>query len=583
MEIEEIKEGHYNINISKKKDYYNIMKKNNVENITVVVGKNGAGKTSWIIAMAELLESFEDSSFLFVYADGDNFYIECNKILISDFNGEYHERPFKEAVIYKVNYLNKSFQIFGENKPRSKKIAYIMVRNKVNEMTHSYANVMYSYIARNGMQYSDRSIYYKFKYLFYNSTNIENLDKRFIYVKIEIDPKFKFLMYSDRKVHLVPENYPNKKCLFDSMPSGTKLYKEAFLLRLVENIFSSFRGLNTEILKKYFDRVNRLGEEFEYDVRKILTKWDEIVDILCDAHSELVENNYANKTDTKLSFRIYLNKVKKMMDLIPLKCMETSEKIMISLDLLEKKNELRECLEEVFRDYDKRDIKLDYSTLIEYDVIGLSDGFEFISNLYGVIYACFKLYQPEKNQKIILVLDEPDCYMHPEWSRRLINDLYDFLQQEFIDFCFEIILTTHSPYILSDVPADNVIFIENGKVCKLQIETFGQNIHMLLKNSFFLDSTIGEFALKNIQGLFEELKESDNIVVSYEKKQEFVRRINMIGETLVRRKLEKIYKECFNENNDESIVCLKEEVQKKENKIKALELEIQELRGQNND
>lgn len=43
------------------------------------------------------------------------------------------------------------------------------------------------------------------------------------------------------------------------------------------------------------------------------------------------------RTDTKLSFRIYLNKVKKMMDLIPLKCMETSEKIMISLDLLEKK------------------------------------------------------------------------------------------------------------------------------------------------------------------------------------------------------------------------------------------------------
>lgn len=586
VDLLEKEKSKYKIEISKKKEHFNIMKKNNVENITVVVGKNGAGKTAWIIAMSELLEAFDESAFIFIYADGDDFYIEYNQVWIMDLQGEYYGWDNNEASICKVNYKKNTFEMLEKNKPRNNKIAYILVRKKLNTLTHSYANIMHSNIARNGMEYSQRSIYYKFEYLFNKKSRAEKLNQEHLDVKIELDSQMRYLLYKDRKIHLVPEKYPGQVCFFESMPSGTELFKEAFLLKLVECIFSDFRDLGNEVLQDYILAIDTIVKKSQNDVKKVYEKWDDIVNVLCDAHSALVKNRYANATDTELSFRKYLNKIKRLIEKIPLECMEKPTKIKISFELLEKSLDLRTCLEDVFKDYDNRDIELDYKRLIEYDVIGLSDGYEFISNLYGVIYACFKFFEPEKGQKIILTLDEPDCYMHPEWSRCLINDLYDFLYKEFKDFYFEIIITTHSPYILSDVPTDNVIFLENGKVKELPTETFGQNIHMLLKNSFFLNSTIGEFALRNIKGLFEELKSLeglDNTDVSDERKQEFMKRIAMVGEPLVRRKLENIYKECFPENKDEAIIILKQEVQEKDDKIKALQQEILNLKERKND
>lgn len=41
VDLLEKEKSKYKIEISKKKEQFNIMKKNNVENITVVVGKNG--------------------------------------------------------------------------------------------------------------------------------------------------------------------------------------------------------------------------------------------------------------------------------------------------------------------------------------------------------------------------------------------------------------------------------------------------------------------------------------------------------------------------------------------------------------
>lgn len=82
--------------------------------------------------------------------------------------------------------------------------------------------------------------------------------------------------------------------------------------------------------------------------------------------------------------------------------------------------------------------------------------------------------------------------------------------------------------------------------------------------------------LKVLQGL-------DNTDVSHERKQEFMKRITMVGEPLVRRKLENIYKECFPENKDETIVILKKEVQEKDAKIKVLQQEILNLKERKND
>ena len=69
-----------------------------------------------------------------------------------------------------------------------------------------------------------------------------------------------------------------------------------------------------------------------------------------------------------------------------------------------------------------------------------------------------------------------------------------------------IIIASHSPFILSDLPKENIIFLEEGKQVKpfKGKQTFGANIHTLLSDGFFMsDGLMGEFA----KGKIEEIKD----------------------------------------------------------------------------
>ena len=74
------------------------------------------------------------------------------------------------------------------------------------------------------------------------------------------------------------------------------------------------------------------------------------------------------------------------------------------------------------------------------------------------------------------------------------------------------ILTTHSPLLLGDIPRENIHFLcrkENADLGQVQTEseTFGQNIHTILKDSFFLDhGSVGQFAANKIDELAKRLE-----------------------------------------------------------------------------
>ena len=83
---------------------------------------------------------------------------------------------------------------------------------------------------------------------------------------------------------------------------------------------------------------------------------------------------------------------------------------------------------------------------------------------------------------------------------------------------YHFIFASHSPFLLSDLPKENVIFLEKDKdgKCKnvtneIKIETFGANIHTLLSHGFFMkEGLMGEFAKEKIQSIinyYEEIKE----------------------------------------------------------------------------
>ncbi len=155
------------------------------------------------------------------------------------------------------------------------------------------------------------------------------------------------------------------------------------------------------------------------------------------------------------------------------------------------------CIDEVEKKYlDGEDslMAVYVSTKIE----TLSDG-EFTNlELYASIYEQIEyLMKNNKTKSYILLFDEIEREMHPEMCRELIFNLIKFLKK-FKENNFQLILSTHSPFLVSDLRKENLICLRktgqgDSEVVNVKENTFAQNIHLILKNDFFLNSTIGAY------------------------------------------------------------------------------------------
>ena len=144
-----------------------------------------------------------------------------------------------------------------------------------------------------------------------------------------------------------------------------------------------------------------------------------------------------------------------------------------------------------------------------------------------------------------IVLEEVELYFHPEYQRQFIDKLINYLKKSQFNRIkhFNIIVVTHSPFILSDIPQDNVLFLKDGKndneVC--YFKTFGANIHDLLRTSFFLENgLVGEFANNKIEELLTLLQGDNNSKKQWSTADvQYI--INTIGEDLIREALQELY------------------------------------------
>ena len=179
-------------------------------------------------------------------------------------------------------------------------------------------------------------------------------------------------------------------------------------------------------------------------------------------------------------------------------------------------------------------------------------------SLYSSFGEIFNEKTAEIGHNILLLLDEVDLYMHPEWQRKFLKQLSDDLNAEYPDKKIQVIISTHSPLVLSDIPSANCIYLKHeGDICTFasgpeQNRTFGANIFALLKDSFFMKKSLGEFAYSKIVWISQklnELKDNPN-VESREQYRYLDKLIDLIGEPVVRHKLQMLYDEVFSNNRD---------------------------------
>ena len=171
---------------------------------------------------------------------------------------------------------------------------------------------------------------------------------------------------------------------------------------------------------------------------------------------------------------------------------------------------------------------------------------------------------------VLLVIDEPDLYLHPKWQQEFMGLLLKFLSRAYPPKT-QIVITSHSPIIISDILKYNVIFLDRNEDGIKVIdgledkkETFGANIHTLMTDTMFLkNGLIGDFAKDKLDKVISDLNSRN--AITPERKLEIKKIIQQIGEPIIRRKLLELFHDYFNLDVDDRIAALEDEIKQLRN------------------
>lgn len=544
-----------------KKDFFS----NKISNITAIIGMNSVGKSNIISCIGDVLTSVQYSKFILIYFDKQTgkCILECNNICIT-VDKETILKPFFEmnkiykTDIYNYDYKNKIIEIARDV---SSTVEYITIKETINEMMYPNANALCSDIYRYGLSYKNSGKLLPYEYLTNRNKSDENINNNSdVHIVFEIQNRFGHS--KDYLFKLLPECYENEKFYYDENCNNERCsYKRLYMWRFLERTINLFKFIDDKIIREEENKTKKLKD---IDITK---DYNIIKDFIINIRRKHMEKKMENQIDIETSFKGFIDSMENLINEVPEEYFLNTYSFSIPLALVQSNKELNNHLNNVLMLLDKEEVSSEFlvnKLFVRYD--NLSDGLYEKLKLFSSIDKCIKQNDANKYSNVILLLDEPDLHMHPEWSRRLLSEIIQYVENLNYNNKFQIIFSTHSPFMISDMPNENIIFLEKDvhgktKVVKKSYETFGANIHSLLKNNFFMKSTMGEFALNKIKLVVEELIENsqNNKIHQFKKKQiEYI--IEVIGEPIIKGKLEQIfensnYKDLVNEEKQEKEIC----------------------------
>ncbi|MCC2347479.1 ATP-binding protein [Bacillus anthracis] len=361
--------------------------------------------------------------------------------------------------------------------------------------------------------------------------------------------------------------------------------KEKFIITLLENyiVDAWVNGINKDSVEK--EKVNKLKQTIDAVKFKGLPQEQSFEDLLrylylvlnqvCDALSE----KYLDGEETYYAQALidFINHLQVIKDEYFISYDEIKIPINSGFD------ENIGMLLAVYDSYSPRDedMKNDLQRVIHVHYSNMSRGEMLFVNHFSSLYKALAFSENPSVRNIIICLDEPEESFHPEWARKYIYYLTTFLNQvkKGQHIKYQVIISTHSPFIVSDIPKNNITCIklleQDGAYTRITEKAnfgFGSNLYDIIKDDFFLNSSIGEFATREINKVLERI----NILSNYNEEavKEIQSFINIIDDKFIQNKLDAILKQKIRAimSDDE-----------KNARIKELEEELSQLKGSNND
>lgn len=119
-----------------------------------------------------------------------------------------------------------------------------------------------------------------------------------------------------------------------------------------------------------------------------------------------------------------------------------------------------------------------------------------------------------KNTSSLFLLDEPETHFNPAWRANYISTLRECFKGD--EVSPEILITSHSPFIVSDSKPEKVLVFEKNEHNKVTCErpgfnTFGASINKITMNIFEKRETIGEYAGQIIDNFKERMETTDDL------------------------------------------------------------------------
>lgn len=220
-------------------------------------------------------------------------------------------------------------------------------------------------------------------------------------------------------------------------------------------------------------------------------------------------------------------------------------------------------------------VDLQSESFIEFSWHDLSSGEESILNQLAQIYHKTKKI---KEEHVVLCLDEGEVFLHPEWQRKYVYNIYQFIRRHFNSSnavnklkSIQIIFTSHSAFVATEFPIFSLTMLNkkinnesNEIIPRIEQNSFGGNIFQLFKNNFFLEDLYGEFSKSKVREAIDYLKSKDSKIFNEQNIQSFT---NLIGEPVIREVLNSEL-ELNQKNDDFEYVDLEKKAQEILNKIK---------------
>ncbi|CAA6827188.1 MAG: Unknown protein [uncultured Sulfurovum sp.] len=616
------------LTIDKNEDYIENFFGDNI-NVTAIVGKNGSGKSTLLEIIAlykfELKSHFlKNTKLVLVYEEDNVIYPMIGHKHLHDYI-LLPKQSIKNNINIKVKTESTSKNLFILSMFSSGLADFSDQNNDYNSLKSGKYDQFYNglYISYQNPEESIRNIEQYKKYtdcLLKDSHLFDFFNEKFIFdgFKIVVDFSYRFrfdVNFEDLQSKLVDlhleDSIFNQRTLADIYESqdANGNYKESYifetkklnffkyislyfldeLLGIFTNLFSDFQErIRKELIFGFISRLKnninndskRMTLENYIELLKVCThELEEIREFVStdniSSHLPYIEKEfyeyYYDKLKIlkhyKLLYEIYNNLISENqsgeLNFTSLIYQVNESNIKRTLNKINKNNFIQDL-------YQQNILKLNYintQSNLTYNFLSTGEK-QFFNFLVNFTYTV--LYSPNDDLKhMVIFLDEVDLSLHPKWQKELFNALMSLLNKiKRINSVVKIhlIITSHSPFLLSDIPKKNVVFLHDGVQDKgiKHKQTFGQNIHTLLSDSFFMDDGLmGEFAKEKINEVIKQLSRKGRIS---KKNKEFCKSIiEIVGEPFLKSKLEKMYEVKFPKTQEEKIAELKAELERLEN------------------